>query len=67
MRDPQPENITGEKQHVFEWSVNVGHVLLALAVIVVALQLGRVLTGEESDVASSALAETEEVTGDTRR
>lgn len=39
MADPKPENIDGEKivhhrfDHGIDWSVNVSHVLLALAVL----------------------------------
>lgn len=37
MRDPSPQNISGEKvqRHVFKHSINWGYVALALAVIVV--------------------------------
>jgi hypothetical protein len=47
MRDPSPENISGEKvqRHVFKHEINWGHVAVAVAVIVVA---GKLL-GEEKD------------------
>jgi hypothetical protein len=45
MRDPKPENITGEKTHSFEWSVDVGQVLLGLAVIYAAWKATQLLDG----------------------
>lgn len=45
MRDPKPENITGQKTHSFEWSVDVGQVLLGLAVIYAAWKAAHLLDG----------------------
>lgn len=49
MRDPKPENITGEKRHSFEWSVDVGQVLLGLAIIYAAWKGAQLLSGEGND------------------
>lgn len=52
MRDPQPSNITGQKKysHNIKWEVNVGYVMIGLAVIYVAyrLDLGSIGDGEEN-------------------
>lgn len=47
MRDPKPENIDGQKvqRHVFEHTVNWGYVALAIAVILVAWQIGLIDVG----------------------
>lgn len=51
MRDPNPENITGEKvrRHVFKHEINWGMVAIALAVIVAVWFGANALSGEESD------------------
>jgi len=52
MQDPSPSNISGSKVHqnTMKWDVkvNVGHVLLALAVIYVAAKFGPPLLGSAS-------------------
>lgn len=42
MQDPQPENIEGmmEEVHRFEHSINWGHLVLGLAIIVFLIQFG---------------------------
>jgi hypothetical protein len=39
MRDPSPENISGEKvqRHVFKHSINWGYIAIALAVVLAVL------------------------------
>jgi hypothetical protein len=53
MRDPKPDNISGEKvqRHVFKHEINWGYVAVAVALIVVAyrLDLGGD-DGEETEV-----------------
>lgn len=53
MRDPKPENITGSKQHRIEWQVDVGQVLLGLALIYVAWKVAP-LFAEGNDEEESA-------------
>lgn len=47
MRDPMPENISGEKRHSFSWSIDVdaGRLALAVAVIYVAWKGARLFAG----------------------
>jgi hypothetical protein len=49
VRDPHPDNISGEKhvQHVVEHSVDWGHVALGLAGIFVAWKLAQLLDGDD--------------------
>lgn len=48
MRDPKPENISGEKRHSFSWEieVDVGQLLLGLAVLFVAWKLAPLFTSQ---------------------
>lgn len=36
MNDPAPENITGEKRHIFKHQINWSHVAIAAVLLVVA-------------------------------
>jgi len=49
MQDPHPENIEGVKRHSFAWNIDVdlGHVALALALLV-AVWFGYRLLGENT-------------------
>jgi hypothetical protein len=60
MRDPQPENIAGEKvqRHVFKHEVNWGYVALALVGLLVVLKLSSAIANsddEDEDEKSSVL------------
>lgn len=59
MRDPTPENITGEKRHSFSWNVevDVGQLVIGVALLLL-LWKGAQLLGEGND---------EEDAGHTRR
>jgi len=46
MRDPEPENIIGEKVHTVNWNIEVGQVALATAALVIMYVLW---TGLSSD------------------
>jgi len=48
MRDPQPENITGQKRHTFSWdvSVDVGHLVLGLALLALAVKVAPLFASE---------------------
>jgi hypothetical protein len=51
MRDPHPENIGGSKvqKHVFEHSMNWGHIALAVAVLVVVWKVAPVLASDDEE------------------
>lgn len=49
MRDPNPENIQGMKRHSIEWQVDVGVVLVVLAVIYAIHVASDVLEGKDED------------------
>lgn len=53
MRDPKPENIAGQKTHSFEWSVDVGQVLLGFAVIYGAWKATQLLDGGNHEMDGS--------------
>ena len=49
MNDPLPENITGEKRHVFEHHVNWSHVVLGVLILVALWKVGPVLAEDRDD------------------
>lgn len=48
MQDPHPENITGEKKHVFEHRIDWSWVLAAVAAVYITWQVAQFI-GEASD------------------
>jgi len=49
MRDPKPENITGSKAHTVNWEIDVGHMSIALAALILAYVLWTGLKDDEDD------------------
>lgn len=51
MRDPTPQNITGEKvqRHVFKHKIQWGYVAMAVAVIYVVMRVGPMFAGDADD------------------
>lgn len=51
MQDPMPENIDGSKveRHVFKHSIEWGHVALGIGMVVVAVVVWRVASGESDE------------------
>jgi hypothetical protein len=49
MRDPSPENISGEKvqRHVFKHSINWGYVAIAVAVALVAVKFAPAVASDD--------------------
>lgn len=51
MRDPNPDNISGEKvqRHVFKHSINWGYVALAVAVLLLGWKIAPAVTSDGED------------------
>lgn len=59
MRDPQPHRITGDKQVVVEYQVNVGHLMAAVAALVVVFVAYRFVTRSDGSDSSDDVDESE--------
>lgn len=51
MRDPDPENITGEKRHSFSWNVevDVGQLALGIALLFLVWKGAQLLDGRNDE------------------
>lgn len=51
MRDPNPENISGEKRHSFSWNVevDVGQLALGIALLYLVWKGAQLLSAEGND------------------
>jgi len=53
MRDPSPENITGQKRHVLKWEINVAYTVAAVLALYLAWKFFGGLSSSEEDAAVS--------------